>query len=206
MVAGVALDLVAEDNGFGHVFHGSAFLATLALEGEVGLLLGEAEIALQDAFGALDEFAGFKLLREVGVFALEARHFDFGADQESDGGDELYLALGVDVRLAVLDVDDADGAPTAEEGHGEESFVAVFREFVEELEAWVLGSITGDGYGFEMLGDPSSDALADMELEAVDDFGVGVLGGAEDEFFVLQHINEARIALDQCGGELDYSI
>jgi hypothetical protein len=115
MVPRVALDFVAEDDGFGHVFHGAAFLATLALEGEIGLFLGEAEVALQDAFGAFDEFAGLELLREVGVFALEAGHFDFGADQESDRGNELDLAFGVDVRLTVLHIDDADGSSAAEE-------------------------------------------------------------------------------------------
>jgi hypothetical protein len=64
-----------------------------------------------------------------------------------------------------------------------------------------LGSVARDGYGFEVLGDPSSDALAEMELEAVEDFGVGILGRAEDEFFVFEHIDEAGITLDKGGGE-----
>jgi len=142
----------------------------------------------------------------VGVFALEARHFDFRADQESDGGDELDLAFGVDVRLAVLHVDDSDGASAAEERDGEKGFVTVFGKLVEELEARILGSIARDGYWFEVLGNPSGDTLADLELKAVENFGVGILGSAEHKFLVFQHVNEARIALDQCGGELDYSI
>src|SRR5258708_16504932 len=54
MVPRVALDFVAEHDGFGDFLHSAAFLAALALESEVGLLLGEAEITLQDAFSALD--------------------------------------------------------------------------------------------------------------------------------------------------------
>ena len=138
----------------------------------------------------------------MGVFTFQARHFDFGADEESDGGDELDLAFGIDVRLPVLHVDDADGAAAAEEGDREERFVAIFGKFVEELEARVLRGVAGDGDGLEVLGDPSGDALAEMELEAVEDFGVRILGGTEDEFFVLQHVDEAGIALDQGGGEL----
>jgi len=178
-------------------------LAALALEGEVGLLLGEAEVALQDAFGALHEFAGFELLGEVGIFAFEAGHLDFGADEKSYGGDELNLAFRIDVRLPVLHVDDAHGTSAAEERDGKKSFVTVFREFVEELEARILGGVAGDGYRLKVLGDPSGDALANLKLETVEDFGVGVFGGAEDKFLVFQNIDEAGIALDECGGELD---
>jgi hypothetical protein len=69
-----------------------------------------------------------------------------------------------------------------------------------------LGRVARDSYGLEVLGDPSGDALADLELEAVEDFGVGILGGAEDEFFVFQDVNEAGITLDQCGGELNDTV
>jgi hypothetical protein len=142
----------------------------------------------------------------VGVLALKTSHFDFGPNEESYGGDELDLAFGVDVMLAVLYIDDADGASAAEERDGEKGFVAVFREFVEELEARVLGSVTGNGHRFEMLGDPSGNALADLELETVEDFGVGVLGGSEDEFFVFQHVDKAGITLHEGGGELNDAV
>jgi len=177
-------------------------LAALALESKVGLFLGEAEVALQDAFSAFDQLASFELLGKMRVFTFQAGHFDFGADEEPDGGNELDLAFGVDVRLPVLQVDDADGTSSAKERDGKEGLVAVFREFVEELEARVLRGIAGDGYGFEVLGDPSGDALADLELEAVEDFGVRILRGAEDKFFAFQYIDKTGIALDQGGSEL----
>jgi hypothetical protein len=110
------------------------------------------------------------------------------------------------VRLAVLHVDDADGTSAAEERDGEKSFVAIFGKFVEELEARVLGSVAGDGYRLEVLGDPPGDALADLELETVEHFGVGVLGGTEHQFPVFQDIDEAGIAPDQSGGELNDTI
>src|SRR5450432_221481 len=99
MVPRIAFHFFAEDHGFGNFFHGAAFLAALTLESEVSLLFGKAEFALQNAFGALDELAGFELLGKVGIFALEAGHLNLGANEESDGGDELNLALGVNVRL-----------------------------------------------------------------------------------------------------------
>ena len=102
----------------------------------------------------------------------------------------------------MLDVDDADGTSAAQKRDGEKSFVAVFGKLVEELEARVLGGVARDGYGFEVLSDPSGDALADLELEAVENFGVGILGGPEDELFVLENIDETGVALDQGGGEL----
>jgi len=118
----------------------------------------------------------------------------------------LDLAFGVDVRLAVLHVDDSDGASAAEERDGEKGFVTVFGKLVEELEARILGSIARDGYWFEVLGNPSGDTLADLELKAVENFGVGILGSSEHKFLVFQHVNEARIALDQGGGELNDAI
>jgi len=108
--------------------------------------------------------------------------------------------------LAVLHVDDSDGASAAEERDGEKGFVTVFGKLVEELEARILGSIARDGYWFEVLGNPSGDTLADLELKAVENFGVGILGSAEHKFLVFQHVNEARIALDQGGGELNDAI
>jgi hypothetical protein len=45
-----------------------------------------------------------------------------------------------------------------------------------------------------------------LELEAVENFGVGILGGAEDELFIFEHIDEAGIALDQSGGELNDAV
>ena len=169
-----------EDDGFGDLLHGFASLAALLLERQVGVLFGGVHVALQDAFGAFEELAGFQALRELGVGGLQARHFDFRADQEADCGDEADVALAVDVGADVLQVDDADETAAAEQRDGEEGLVGIFGQLIEELEARIFGGIARDGYGSAMFGDPAGDALADAELEAVENFLVGIFGGAQD--------------------------
>src|SRR5271169_623557 len=56
-----------EDDGFGDLLHGFAGLAALLLESQVGLLFGDVQVALQDAFGAFQELASFQALGELGV-------------------------------------------------------------------------------------------------------------------------------------------
>lgn len=106
----VAAHVVAEDDGFCDFAHGTAFLAALTLDREIRLLFIEAQIALQDALGALYHFARLQLLRERRVRFFEPREFNFGSDQESDGGDHANFAAAVNVMMAVLQVDDTDHA------------------------------------------------------------------------------------------------
>lgn len=134
-------DFFAEDDGLGDFFERLPFLAALALERQVGLLFIHREIALKDALGALDDFAGLELIGEVGVRCLQTGHFEFGANEEADGRDQANLLAGVDVLLAMLHVDDTDYTTTAEDGHGEERLVAVFGKFVEKLEARIFGGM-----------------------------------------------------------------
>ena len=56
-------DFLAQYNRFGNFLHGLALLPALALDAEIGLLLGQAKISLQDSLGALDHFASLQLLR-----------------------------------------------------------------------------------------------------------------------------------------------
>jgi hypothetical protein len=169
-----ALYFFAQDNGFGYGAHGHAALAALLLEHKVSLLFAQAQIALEDAFAALDDFAGLELLAEVRIFVFEAGHFDFGADQEADGGDELNFGVGVGVGLAVLQVDDANDFVAAEDGHREKGFVTVFGQLVEALETGIVRRVGGYSYGLAVFGDPAGDSLPHLHFEAVDDFRMGV--------------------------------
>jgi len=67
----VAADVVAEHDGFRNFLHGFALLPALALQSQVGLFFVQAEIALQDAFGALDNLSGLQLLGQRGVGFLK---------------------------------------------------------------------------------------------------------------------------------------
>jgi hypothetical protein len=51
----ISLELFAEDDGLRDLFHGFAALAAFTLQGEVGVLFAELEVALQDALGALQQ-------------------------------------------------------------------------------------------------------------------------------------------------------
>jgi hypothetical protein len=198
-----AFYFLGENDGFGDLLHGFAGLAALLLESEVGLLFGGGHVALQDAFGAFEELASFEALGELGVGGFQARHFDFCADQEADRRDQLDVALFVNVRADVLEVDDSDETAAAEQRDGQECLVGILGQLIEELEARIHCSVARDGYGGAMFGDPAGDALADAQLQAIDYFLMGIFGGAQDEFFQLLDVDEAGIALHQGYGEFE---
>jgi len=174
------------------------------LECEICFFFGQLQIALEDTFGALEGFAGAELFGEFGVGTFEASHLDFSADEETDGGDEANFALAVGVRLAVLQIDDADEFVAAENRDGEESFETVFGQLVEGLKARVFERVTGDGDGTFVFGNPAGDSAADLELQAVDDFRVGIFRGTEDEFVVLEYVEKTGIKFCDDGNEIEY--
>lgn len=200
-----AFHFLAENDGLGDLLHGFAGLAALLLESQVGALFGRAQVALQDSFGAFEEFAGLEALGELRVGGFQARHFDFGADEEADGGDQLDVALLVNVRADVLQVDDADKPAAAEQRNGEERLVGILRQLIEELEARIFRGVARDGDGGAVFGHPSRDALADPQFQAVHYFLMGIFGSAQDEFFLFLHVDEAGIALHQGDGEFQHA-
>jgi len=107
------------------------------------------------------------------------------------------------VMLAVLQIDDAHDAPAAHQGHGEKRLVAVFRQFVEKLEAGIVGSILRNRHRFAMLRDPSRNALSDVEFQPVDHIRMRVPGGAKDKLVAFENIDEAGVAFDQRRGKFD---
>ena len=98
-LSGDAAEIFGQQDGFGDVLHGHAALAAFALHAAIGLLFRKLKVVLEEAFGAVDELAGF----EAGTFHL-------GADQQADGGHETDLDRCALVREAVLDRD-AMGSP-----------------------------------------------------------------------------------------------
>jgi hypothetical protein len=105
--------------------------------------------------------------------------------------------------MTVLQVDDADYASAAHDGHGEECFIAVFREFVEELETRIGCGVLGNRDRFLMFGDPSGNSLPDAKLKTIDDVRVGILGSAKDEFIAFEHVDEAGVTLYEGSGKVD---
>src|SRR5262245_51487264 len=71
---GATPQLVADEDGLGDLLLGLAALAALALDGEIRLFFRDAQVALQDALRALDDFPLLEPLRELAVLGLEPRH------------------------------------------------------------------------------------------------------------------------------------
>ena len=97
----------------------------------------------------------------------------------------------------MLQVDHAHHAPARHQRHGQECFISVLRQFMEELEAGILGSVFRDCDRFAMFRHPAGDALSHVQFQPVHNLRVRILGGAEQQFVILQHINQAGIALHQ---------
>src|SRR5580765_3369766 len=200
------LGLGSGDDSFGYFFHGFALLTALATEGQIGLFFAQAGLPLQDALGAFDDFAGFELFGQLRAFFFEAGHFDFGADEKADGGDEADFAFVVGVRLAILQIDDAHRAAAAQQRNRQEGFVAVFGEFIEELEALILKGVARDGHGLMVFGDPSGNSLPQAQREMADFVGMRILGGAQDEFVFFKHEDEAGVEASHGGGKIDNAV
>src|SRR5687768_16571456 len=110
-------ELVAEEDSFGDLALRSAALPALTLDRQAGLFFGDAQIALQDPFRPIQHLPGLEAFRKLAVLAFEPGQFDFGADQEPDGGHQLYLVPAVFVRIAMLQVDDSHQPAPAEHRH-----------------------------------------------------------------------------------------
>src|SRR6185503_8322335 len=162
-------EVVAQHDRFRDFLLRLPTLPALPLDGEVGLFLGDSEIALKDALRALDDLPCLEPLGQLRVLDFEPRHLDLGADEEADGRDELDVLPAVVVRLTMLQVDDADQLAARQHGHREEGLVAIFGEFVECLEARILEGVAAHGHRLAMLGDPPGNPLSDSYLQAIDD-------------------------------------
>jgi len=76
---------------------------------------------------------------------------------------------------------------------------------IEELETRILCGVARDGYGGAVFGDPAGDALADAQLQAIDYFLMGIFRGAQDEFFLVLDVDEARIAIHKRDSEFEHA-
>ena len=108
------------------------------------------------------------------VLDLEPGHLDLGADEKPERRDQLHLAPAVLVRLAVLEVDDADQLAAREHGHRQKRLVAILRQLVERLESRVLERARRHGDRLAMFGHPPGDALPTRSLSRSTTSGCGV--------------------------------
>ena len=81
--------------------------------------------------------------------------------------------------------------------------IGIFGQFGEAAEARVFCGVALDHYRLAMSRDPSGDAFTQRHAQAVDDFGMRILGGAQHERVAFQHVDEAGIAAYKFGDKLD---
>ncbi|HMK22546.1 MAG TPA: hypothetical protein VK466_09445 [Terriglobales bacterium] len=60
-----------------------------------------------------------------------------------------------------------------------------------------------DRHRLAVLRYPARDSLPQVQLQAVYDFAVRILGSAQHQFVALAHVNETGIALHHCRSKLD---
>ena len=106
------------------------------------------------------------------------------------------MSRAVVVRLPVLEVDHAHELAARQHRHRQKRLVAILRQFVERLEAWIVERMAAHGHRRPVLGHPAGDALTDPQLQPIDDIGMRRLRRAQHQVVVFQHVDEARIALD----------
>ena len=95
--------------------------------------------------------------------------------------------------------------PARQHRHREERFVAILRQLVERLESWIVERVTANGYRGAVRSHPSSDALSHAQLETIDDIRVRRLRRTQHQVVVLEHVDEARVTLDDGGNEVDHA-
>ena len=102
---------------------------------------------LQNALGAFHQLAFLQLLRQEMVFAFQSRHFDFGPYQKSQRREQANFLRAVRMRGPMLQVDDADQSPPAQDRNRQEGFKPVFRQLIKPLKPGIFVSLLSNCRG-----------------------------------------------------------
>src|SRR5260221_812383 len=105
----------------------------------------------------------------------------------------------------MLQVDYADKLASAEDRHGQERLVTIFRQLVKRAKAGIRGGIPRKRYRLLVFRYPARDSLTHAQPQPVDFFRVWIFGGLPDQFVGFEQIDKARIAVHDCGDEVDYA-
>ena len=169
-------------------------MPALLLQHQVGGFFVDAQLALQQALGALHHLARFQLLGQLRLLILHARQLQLGAHQIADHRDQLNLALRVVVRLAVLHINGADQLAPAQDGHSKERLKAVLRQRGKTREPWIGPGFGRQRDGLLLLSHPARHALSHINLHPVHHVLVRIFRGAQHQLVFLQNVDEAGIA------------
>jgi len=123
------------------------------------------------------------------LFAERAQHFDIGA--------------GVDARIAVLNVDDADDVVLRYDGRREKRLEAILRKFLKELEARIAIGFARDRQQAPLASDPPGQTFTDAEPHLAEILTIRVARGAQDELIVLDEIDQAGVAGQKILNQVD---
>src|SRR5260221_5973262 len=109
------------------------------------------------------------------------------------------------VGVTMLLVDYADKLAPAEDRHGQKRLVTIFRQLVKRSKARIRGGIPRKRYRLLVFRYPARDSLAHAQPQPVDFVRVGILGGLQAQFVDFEQIDQARIAVNDCGDEFDHA-
>src|ERR1035438_1769711 len=112
----------------------------------------------------------------------------------------------VPIGLAMLQIDDSNQLPATKDWNGKKCLKRIFRYIWKALEAWILQRIRGDRYRLAMPSNPPGDALAKPNAQMIHQIRMRVLGCAQNQLIVFQHIDETGIAVDDCTGKVNNAI
>src|ERR1035438_7650878 len=101
----------------------------------------------------------------------------------------------VQIGLAMLQIDDSNQLSATEDWNGKKCLKGIFRYIWKALEAWILQCIRGDRNRLAMPSNPPSDALAKPDAQMIYQICMRVLGCAQNQLIVFQHIDETGIAI-----------
>ena len=119
----------------------------------------------------------------------------------ADGSEELHLAPGVGVRLAVLHIDNADDAIADHYGDGKKRLVGVFRKVAKELEAWILKRPSRNGEQTPLPRHPAGQSFSQLEPNEPAVTATGLIGRAQDQLVTVEQVKQARVAAHVLGDQ-----
>src|SRR5581483_9680300 len=175
---GLLLDVVRDDDGLGDLTHGFTRVHALDLDAAERLLLLQAVLIHQDAFGAVYRFARLQFVFQVGGLLLDLEESVPARDRDLDLGHQVGLferldQIGEDTRF-FRPVDQVYLAVGGEQQHGRDLLVRDDLGGVYPVEFRHL-DVENDDIGFEV-----ADGLQ----------GFGAVSGLPDDIVaaVLQHL------------------
>ena len=105
------------------------------------------------------------------------------------------------VRRTVLHVDHAHHPVPRDDRNGEKSFVGVLWQVAEVFEPWIPIRLPGDRQQTPFVRHPPGQAFIEPQPDLPDRRRVRCIGRAQDQFVLVQQVNQAGVAFHEFHNE-----